>query len=234
MESVKVVIYSRVSTTIQDYERQISDCQAYCQNNGFIIVKSFQEKESGKKKVRKELTSMLNYFKSNTDVKLLIISELSRLGRTNEVLKTIDSLIELGVNLHTLNDNRNTLKPDGSVDGDTNLIMTIMSGINSSELITQKFRVSSGLLQSVKIGHAGGSAVIPYGFYKDDNKMLLVDEGEAVIIRQIFEMSLSGNGTRVIATYLNNKGVKPRKTAKFRDITIYRMLKNTLYKAILR
>jgi len=230
MENVKVVIYSRVSTTVQDYERQISDCQAYCQNNGYIIVKSFQEKESGKKKVRKELTAMLNYFKSNTDVKQLTISELSRLGRTNEVLNTIETLNKLGVNLHTLKDNRNTLKPDGSVDSETNLFMTIMSGINSSELITQKYRVSSGLLQSAKIGHAGGSAVIPYGFYKDDKKMLLVDEGEAVTVRQIFEMSLSGKGTRVIATYLNNKGIKPRKTAKFRDITVYRMLKNTLYK----
>lgn len=53
---MKTITYSRVSTDIQDVERQIDDIKKYCLNNDLKIVRDFTETETGKMKVRPVLT----------------------------------------------------------------------------------------------------------------------------------------------------------------------------------
>ena len=43
------VIYARVSTQGQDYDRQVDELRAYAQRNGYQIVAKFTEKISGAK-----------------------------------------------------------------------------------------------------------------------------------------------------------------------------------------
>lgn len=47
----KVIIYARVSTHSQDYDRQISDLREYANRMEYVVVKEFSEKISGAKKV---------------------------------------------------------------------------------------------------------------------------------------------------------------------------------------
>ena len=47
---MKAIAYYRVSTDLQDYNRQIQDIQTYCNKEGFNVVKEFAEKETGKNK----------------------------------------------------------------------------------------------------------------------------------------------------------------------------------------
>ena len=44
------VIYARVSTQGQDYERQVEELRAYAQRNDYQIVAEFTEKISGAKR----------------------------------------------------------------------------------------------------------------------------------------------------------------------------------------
>jgi len=226
----QVVTYFRVSSLVQDNERQYEDVQKYCANKGFKVIGSFEEKESGLKKVRPELTSLLNFVKSTPNIKYCIISELSRIGRTHDVLNIIDKFHSLNIGLMCLKENFCTLNNDGTVNSTAMLVLTIMSGINTAELSTLKYRIKSGLLNSVRNGHAGGSKNYPFGFTKGIDKMLIINETEAVTVRQIFEMSNNGKGTKVIANYLNNSEIKTRQNKKWRDAVVYGILTNSIYK----
>lgn len=52
MEKVKAVIYARVSTQGQDYDRQLAELRQYADRMGYEVVKTFSEKISGAKKSR--------------------------------------------------------------------------------------------------------------------------------------------------------------------------------------
>ncbi|GAK99682.1 hypothetical protein JCM19314_3727 [Nonlabens ulvanivorans] len=49
-----------------------------------------------------------------------------------------------------------------------------------------------------------------YGYTKDENKYVIIDEEEAEVVREMYKMCLEGKGTRAIATILNERGVKTR------------------------
>ena len=244
---MKTIAYCRVSTDIQDFNRQIEDIKAYCKKENLELVKEFGEKESGKVKVRLALTEMIDYIKENV-VDYVIISELSRLGRTSKVLETIEFLNEKKIGLISLKENIKTLNPDKSVNHSSSLVLSILSSINSFELETIKYRSISGIKNSRLKGYAAGSANLPYGYKKLD-KMLVIDEGERVVIEQIFNSYLNGNGTTRISNELNKRKTLTR-TMKIRaggdnkskydfrekwvDGVVYGILKNPIYKGMRR
>jgi DNA invertase Pin-like site-specific DNA recombinase len=64
---MKVVIFSRVSTQIQDYTRQTDELLEYASKMGYVVERIFEEKISGAKKneERRELMAMMEYIKNN-------------------------------------------------------------------------------------------------------------------------------------------------------------------------
>jgi site-specific DNA recombinase len=209
---MKATTYSRVSTDLQDFNRQIEDIKTYCKNNGFSIIKEFAEKETGRNDARPVLIEMLKYLnENNNEVKYLIVSELSRLGRTNEVLNTINFLNRKGICLISLKENIRTLNEDGSINGVSSLITTILSGINSFELETLKYRIKSGIRKSIIDGKANGSIMFPYGYKKAPDKKLVIDDDEKEVIKTIFNLYIEGYGTKRISNYLNENNI-PCKT----------------------
>ena len=43
MEKIKVIIYARVSTSSQDYHRQLHDLRDYAARQGYEVVKEYSE-----------------------------------------------------------------------------------------------------------------------------------------------------------------------------------------------
>ena len=92
------VIYCRVSSIgdRQSNERQLRDLEEYAKSRNLIVAKTYEEKISGAKKnnERPVLIECLEYcFSEGIDI--LLISELSRLGRNvDEVLKKIQTQAE--------------------------------------------------------------------------------------------------------------------------------------------
>lgn len=79
---ITAVIYARVSTKSQDYDRQLNDLREYAKRMGYEIVKEFAEKISGAKKVveREAMTELLSFVEAKHIDKVLIY-ECSRLSR---------------------------------------------------------------------------------------------------------------------------------------------------------
>lgn len=98
----RVVIYARVSTAGQDYERQLSELREYASRMGYEVVKEFSEKISGAKRIaeRDALTNLLNYVKHNKVNKILIY-ECSRLSRRAvDFLQITELLTEHGISIY--------------------------------------------------------------------------------------------------------------------------------------
>jgi len=141
-----VVIYTRVSTSAQDYERQINDLQLFAAKQGFNVVNVFSEKISGNKKnsERKELTAMIE-FCLNNNIDKVLISELSRLGRnTLEVLKAVELLNDSKISLYIYNLGIETLTTAKEVSISSKLMITMLAEFASMERTQIQQRMKSG------------------------------------------------------------------------------------------
>ncbi len=69
-------------------------------------------------------------------------------------------------------------------------------------------KIKDVLNRNIENGKAWG--ILPYGYKSDENKQLVIAEDEAEIIKQIFELSLSGIGTRTISERLNQLEIPTR------------------------
>jgi DNA invertase Pin-like site-specific DNA recombinase len=165
-----VVIFGRVSTLIQDYDRQVNELTAICTQRGWTVRSVFTEKISGAKKntERKELGKMIEYIKAQHIDKVLV-TELSRLGRdTLQVLQVIETLNDMKVSLYIQNYNIETLNDDGNVNAMSQFLITILAEIARMERKTIRERMSSGYKN---YREQGGIVGRKQGYTKSDDQM---------------------------------------------------------------
>ena len=145
-ERTKVVIYARVSTSTQDYTRQITELRNYAWKQNYQIVKEFSEKISGGKKIeeRAAIRELLDFVKSNKVEKVLVY-ECSRLSRRQlDFLSIIEQLTEARVSLYILQNGLETLLPDGRPNPIANLCFGIIAEFNNLEKHLIRARMASG------------------------------------------------------------------------------------------
>lgn len=164
--NITAVIYARVSSQNdrrQDTTRQVADLKKYASANDMTIQKIFEEHISGAKKLeeREILTQCLEYCKTNS-IKYLLISELSRLGRsTLQVLRSLEILHDAGVCVYIQNIGLHSLQPDGAVNPIASIIITILAEMSNIERSNIQYRLNSGrqqyILRGGKLGRRKGS-----------------------------------------------------------------------------
>ena len=143
---MKVVIYARVSTLAQEYDRQIDELKDYAKHMNYQVVKVFSEKISGAKKIadRNALSELLDYVRNNKVDKVLIY-ECSRLSRRIvDFLQVIEELNELKVSLYIHQNGLETLLQDGSINPIASLVLGIIAQFNSMERSLIRSRMESG------------------------------------------------------------------------------------------
>ena len=203
-----VVIFGRVSTLIQDYDRQINELTAICTQRGWLVRSVFTEKISGAKKnaERKELSRMIEYIKAQHIDKVLV-TELSRLGRdTLQVLQVIETLNDMKVSLFIQNYNIETLNEDGKVNAMSQFLITILAEIARMERKTIRERMNSGYKN---FREQGGVVGRKPGYIKSEDQMKQQYSQEIKLLRKglsLREVSkLTGhsvNTVRKVARYV--------------------------------
>lgn len=178
-----VVIFGRVSTLIQDYDRQINELTAICTQRGWLVRSVFTEKISGAKKnaERKELSRMIEYIKAQHIDKVLV-TELSRLGRdTLQVLQVIETLNDMKVSLYIQNYNIETLNEDGKVNAMSQFLITILAEIARMERKTIRERMNSGYKN---FREQGGVVGRKQGYTKSEDQMKQQYSQEIKLLRK--------------------------------------------------
>lgn len=167
---VKTVIFARVSTGLQEYDRQVNELTVLANTNGWSVEAVFAEKISGAKsnKERTELLNMVNYVENNHIDKVLV-TELSRLGRdTLQVLEVIEMLNKKEISLYIQNYAIETLTKEGKVNAMSQFLITILAEVARMERKTIRERVASGY-QNFR--NNGGKVGRKTGYRKSDKDM---------------------------------------------------------------
>jgi DNA invertase Pin-like site-specific DNA recombinase len=179
----KVVIYTRVSTQGQEYERQLAELRDYAARMNYEVVEEFSEKVSGAKRVeeREALMSLLRYVEAHKVDKVLIY-ECSRLSRRAiDFLTVIEHLSSLKVSVYILQNGLETLMVDGSVNPIASLVLGIIGQFNSMERSLIRSRMESGYKHYRQQGGQVGRKV---GYKKSDDDMRQQYSKEIQLLRK--------------------------------------------------
>lgn len=197
---MRIIIFSRVSTSIQDTQRQIDELREYSQKMNFDVIKVFEEKISGgmKNEDRPILLEMIRFIKENQIDKVLCW-ELSRLGRnTIEVLTTIELLNENCISLYIKNYNIETLNEKCEINPLSQFMIQILTSVSQMERTQIRQRIKSGYDSFRKNGGKVGRKV---GYSKDKETLLgqhkdivkYLRQGQSV--RNVMKLTGKSSGT---------------------------------------
>lgn len=155
---------------------------------------------------------------------LVITKEISRFARnTLDSIQYTRQLLNNGVGVFFQNDNINTF------DEDSELRLSIMSSIAQDELRKLSSRVKFGHQQAIRQNVVLGNSRI-FG-YRKDNRRLVVDETEAPMVRELFELYASDEySMKQIETLFWEKGYRNLNGKKLAHSTMSGMIANPKYK----
>ena len=168
----KAVIYTRVSSVgyRQDTSRQIRDLEILGKQRNLRIVKTYEEHISGAKKTqdRPVLKECLGYCFTN-DIDILLISELSRLGRNvDDVLANVRLCKEKHLNVYFQKEQLSIFGEDGKEHPFLTIFIAVLGTCAEMERENIKFRLNSGKAQYLA---RGGKVGRKQGYKKPDEKL---------------------------------------------------------------
>ena len=143
---IKAVIYVRVSSVRQEYERQLKELKNYCAKNNISVKGIYKEKVSGAKtrEERPIFNECLNFIENN-EINQLIIWEFSRLGRRAiDIQLTIRDLHNLCCSVYIYTMNLSTLNAECLETIEGKLVVGIFSQLAEIERDNITSRLQSG------------------------------------------------------------------------------------------
>ena len=155
---------------------------------------------------------------------LIITKEITRFARnTLDSIQYTRELLNAGVGVFFQNDNINTF------DEDSELRLTIMSGIAQDELRKLSSRVKFGHQQAIKNSVVLGNNRI-FGYQKDRGR-LVIDEEQAPMVQELFQLYATGEfSMKQIETLFWEKGYRNHNGKKIAHTTMSNMISNPKYK----
>lgn len=227
---LRVTFYARVSSEsdeqLNSLGNQISYYESYIKKNkAWTFVQGYiDEGISGiSTKHRENFNRMID--DAGKDMfDLIITKEISRFARnTLDSIQYTRQLLGYGVGVYFQNDGIRTF------DDDAELRLSIMSSIAQDELRKLSSRIKFGHQQAIKNGVVLGNSRI-FG-YKKENKRLVIDEDEAKMVRELFELYASNKySMKNIEEIFWNKGYRNRNGNKIAHTTMSNMISNPKYK----
>ena len=227
---LRVTYYARVSTDKDEQLNSLDNQVKYYEelirkNKAWTFVPGYvDEGLSGiSTKKRENFNRMVEDGKSGA-FDLIVTKEISRFARnTLDSIKFTRELLACGVGVYFQNDNINTL------DEDSELRLTIMSSIAQDELRKLSSRVKFGHKQAIKSGVVLGNSRI-FG-YKKDSKRLVIDETEAPMVRELFELYATDQySMKQIEGIFWEKGYRNLNGNRIAHGTMSNMIANPKYK----
>lgn len=153
---MNVVIFARVSTNKQDYERQVDELLALSSTNGWSVCKIITGKVSGSRnnKERKDIKELFRFVEKNADtIDKVLVTEISRLGRdTLQALEVLNFLKKNSVSLYIKNIGMETLLPDKKENPLSQFLCTILVEVSRMEKTLIIERLNSGLRRYLAAG----------------------------------------------------------------------------------
>jgi len=152
--STPVAILVRVSSSLQETDRQVTELTAYAESKGYKIVAVLREKISGTadQDEREGLNQALELARTGK-IKKVLVHEVSRIARRNSIAhKFVETLEDYGVSLYWAAQSIETLLPSGRRNPAAGIMLALMAEMARNELEVLKMRVRSGIDEARKKG----------------------------------------------------------------------------------
>jgi len=241
-------IYARKSTEqngIADDQksvaRQVEHATAYAERKGWTVDDRYIFIDDGISGAefanRPGYMRVLNALKPRAPFQVLIVSELSRLGREQlETSYALKQLSQAGVKVVSYLEDKEVLL-DTPVD---KFLMSAVSFAAEIEREKARQRTYDAMLRKARAGHVTGGRVFGYENVRTDAGHVerVINEAEAAVVRKIFELTTRGHGRISIAKLLNAKGAPAPRSQQGRPCawaptSIREVLYRELYRGVI-
>lgn len=229
-KKLRVCAYARVSTKQDEqensYELQISEyTKRISQNPKWDFVGMYSDKGiSGTSlKNRDGFINMIADAKKGK-IDLILTKSISRFGRNvSDILKACQDLREINVEIIFEKENLSNM------NATTDFLLTIMSGMAQEESRSISENVKWGFRKRFKEGIHRMNTTNLYGYSRDENDNIILEEDKAENVRMIYRLFLAGFTPHDIARELNNNKILSPKGKKWQASVIISILSNEKY-----
>jgi site-specific DNA recombinase len=225
----RATLYVRVSTDEQadkfSIPSQLRELRALAQKKGYEIPSGYEfvdDGYSGENTERPALTKLRTAVRARA-VDVVLAYDPDRLARRLSIQCVLADEIEAaGASLEFLNMERaNT--PDGR------LFFNIRGAFAEYEREKIRERTARGRMEMARLGHRP-PAKAPYGYIMDKAaRRIVVHEGEAAVVRQIFAWAEAGRSIRSMMMQLRQEGIRTRKGSPWAISSVQYLLKYRPY-----
>lgn len=224
-----VVAYCRVSTAKEDQLNSLAAQKLFFEefakkNVDYNLIDIYADEGlSGTKiKNRKEFLRMLKDADRGV-FDVLLVKDISRFARnTLDFLTAFRHLKDIGVKVVFVNYNMDSTE-------NSEMVLSMLAVIAQEESHNTSVRIKSAKKANAEKGRVPN---IVYGYNKQAKNIfeLEVNEKEANVVQQIFDLYTNeGYGAGKIATMLNNKGIRTKRSSNWTQTAVVRILRNELY-----
>ena len=223
-----IACYARVSTQEQalhgnSIEEQTERMQKYCEAMDWKPVKVYTDAGYSGASINRPALQKLIKDISNGKVSKVVCYKLDRLSRSQK--DTLYLIEDVFLANHTdfisMSENFDTSSAFGiAMVG----ILAVFAQLERQQI---KERMEMGRIGRAKKGLYSGSWLVPIGYDYQDSR-LIVNEFEAVQIREIFDLYCAGKSLQSIANSLNSRGLT-HKYGEWSYKTVQRVLDRRLY-----
>ncbi|WP_231559674.1 recombinase family protein [Bacillus sp. UNC322MFChir4.1] len=223
-------VYVRVSTDkdeqVSSVENQIDICRYWLEKNGYEWDDSavyFDDGISGTAWLERHAMQLILEKARKKELDTVVFKSIHRLARDlKDALAIKEILIGHGIRMVTIEENYDSL-----YEGKNDMKFEMYAMFASQLPKTLSVSVSAALTAKIRRGEHTG--IIPFGYDRVDKK-LVINEEEAKIVREIFELQEKQIGYKTISKYLNEKGIRTKAGNNWSGTTIKHILTNSLYK----
>ena len=216
----KCILFCRVSTSKQDWERQKESLYKAALIEGYTDenIIPIGNHESGFKLLIEERKGLQDLFRriEQENVGCVYVWEVSRLARKPQILYDLrDFFLNKGIQLISLSPPFKLLRDDlKAFDPNGLVIFGIYCTLAEQEVLIKKARFADGKKRNAGKGKYNGGN-IPYGYKLTDDKKFDIDEDQADIIHTIFDKYQEGLSTTKVVHELRRKYVGLNATLSF-------------------
>lgn len=227
---LRVTFYARVSTDKEEQENSLNNQKQYYNefiksNPAWTYIDGYiDEGISGLSTRKREQFNKMIEDGKRGEYDFIITKEITRFARNtlDSILYTRE-LLQNGVAVWFQSDSINT------IDEDSELRLTIMAGVAQDDSRRTSARVKFGHRQAIKNGVVLGNSRI-FGYDKNKGR-LVINENEADMIRELFELYATGEySMKQIENLFWEKGFRNRNGNKIAHSTMSNIISNPKYK----
>ena len=234
---MKVALYARVSSDQQAEKNnsipsQLRLLHEYADKHNMSVYKEYiDEGESALSINRPAFLEMISETKKKfPPFQAILVWKLSRFARNRQDSILYKSLLKKrGIDVISVSEPIDDTPQGQLMEGMIEVIDEFYSAVLAQETLR-------GMVENVRKGYRNGGYPV-YGYKNiriyDDRKnpktKYEINEGEAKVVKLVFELYAKGNGLKNIAIYLNRHGYKARSGNLWNKNTIANILRNEVY-----